>query len=79
MHCSASTPRQVHLLDLPGHCDSDSAPTYDIESVVGMVHAAVGEAGLVETIMVGHLSPAIVATVYATRHRVRPEPTHKGG
>lgn len=63
--------RQVLSLDLPGHGDSDSAPDYDIESVVGIVRGAVEEAGLVEPVMVGHSLSAIVATVYATRHPVR--------
>lgn len=63
--------RQILALDLPGHGHSDTAPRYDIEAVVGLVHDAVEEAGFAEPIMVGHSLAAIVATVYASSHEVQ--------
>jgi pimeloyl-ACP methyl ester carboxylesterase len=57
--------RQILALDLPGHGHSESAPRYNIEAVVELVHGAVEEAGFGEPIMVGHSLAAIVASVYA--------------
>jgi pimeloyl-ACP methyl ester carboxylesterase len=50
--------RQVLNLDLPGHGDSPDQLAHTMERIVGLVHEAVGEAGLGRPVLTGHSSPA---------------------
>lgn len=60
--------RRVLALDLPGHGESASRPSYGMDEVVDHVHAAVAEAGVREPVLVGHSISAVISTIYATRH-----------
>jgi pimeloyl-ACP methyl ester carboxylesterase len=53
--------------DLPGHGESPSWETYDVDSVAHGIHRAVAEAGLDRPVIVGHSLSAIIATVYAAQ------------
>jgi pimeloyl-ACP methyl ester carboxylesterase len=57
--------RRALAVDLPGHGQSSSWDSYDLDRVTHGVHRAIEEAGLVEPVIVGHSVAAIVAGVYA--------------
>jgi pimeloyl-ACP methyl ester carboxylesterase len=63
--------RRALAFDLPGHGESASWESYDIEDVAQRIHNAVEEAGLKEPVVVGHSVAAIVASVYAGRFATR--------
>jgi pimeloyl-ACP methyl ester carboxylesterase len=63
--------RRVVAFDLPGHGESPDAPAYDLETLVGRVHAAIVEAGLIGPVIVGHSLAAGIASVYAAQHGTR--------
>lgn len=63
--------RQTLALDLPGHAPSPGWPSYDLDSLVHGVHAAVEEAQLRSPILVGHSYSAIVASAYASTFPAR--------
>jgi pimeloyl-ACP methyl ester carboxylesterase len=63
--------RRALALDLPGHGESASWESYDVDSVAHGVHRAVVEAGLDEPVIVGHSIAAIIAGVYATQFPTR--------
>ena len=60
--------RQTLTIDLPGHGRSDPAESYGVDIVVGIVHDAIGAAGLTSPVMVGHSMAAILAESYAARY-----------
>jgi len=57
--------RRVLNLDLPGHGESPTQPSYRLEAVAKQVHAAVEAAELDSPVVVGHSAGAIIATFYA--------------
>ncbi len=59
--------RRALAFDLPGHGESPSWETYDVDSVAHGIHRAVAEAGLERPVIVGHSLAAIIATVYAAQ------------
>jgi pimeloyl-ACP methyl ester carboxylesterase len=63
--------RRALAFDLPGHGDSPSWESYDVDSVAHGVHRAVEEAGLDEPVIVGHSVAAIIAGVYAAQFPTR--------
>ena len=63
--------RQTLALDLPGHRQSPSWPSYDLDSLVHAVHRAVEDARLRSPVLVGHSYSAVVATVYAATFPLR--------
>lgn len=58
--------RRAIALDLPGQGESPDAPSYDVETIVERIRAAILEAGLQDPILVGHSASASVAAMYAT-------------
>jgi pimeloyl-ACP methyl ester carboxylesterase len=58
--------RRAIALDLPGQGESPDAPSYDVETIVERVRAAILEAGLRDPILVGHSASASVAAMYST-------------
>ena len=60
--------RQVLVLDLPGHGDSPDQLPHTMERIVGLVHEAVGEAGLATPVLAGHAPSGGVASVYAAQY-----------
>jgi len=63
--------RRAIAIDLPGHGDSPDATSYTLETLVGRVHAAIGDAGLEAPIVVGHSASASTAFLYAVMHPSR--------
>ena len=63
--------RRAVALDLPGHGGSAGRGSYDLRDVADVVHGAVTAAGLRAPVLVGHSIGAVLATVYAARHRAR--------
>jgi len=63
--------RRALALDLPGHGDSPDSASYTILALVERVHAAIGEAGLEDPVVIGHSASAATASVYAAMHRTR--------
>jgi pimeloyl-ACP methyl ester carboxylesterase len=63
--------RRAITLDLPGHGDSPDASSYDVETTVERIRAAVVEAGLRDPILVGHSASSSVAALYSTQHQTR--------
>ena len=63
--------RRALALDLPGHGRSPRRDSYDLREVADVVHEAVTAAGLRAPVLVGHSIGAVLATVYAARHRAR--------
>jgi len=60
--------RQVLNLDLPGHGDSPDLLPHTMERIVGLVHEAVGEAGLGAPVLAGHSQSGGFASVYAAQY-----------
>jgi len=60
--------RQVLNLDLPGHGDSPDQLPHTMERIVGLVHEAVGEAGLATPVLAGHSQSGGFASVYAAQY-----------
>jgi len=60
--------RQVLVLDLPGHGDSPDQLPHTMERIVGLVHEAVGEAGLGAPVLAGHSQSGGFASVYAAQY-----------
>ncbi|MGI8476671.1 MAG: alpha/beta fold hydrolase [Thermomicrobiales bacterium] len=63
--------RRVLALDLPGHGDSYELPSYDMDAVTDVLHAALQDAGFGEPLLVGHSIAAVIATVYGARFPAR--------
>ena len=63
--------RRVLVLDLPGHGQSPTWPSYDMERVVDGVHLAIEEAQLQSPVVVGHSISAVIATIYGARYPTR--------
>jgi len=70
--------RRAIALDLPGHGDSPDSTSYSIPALVERVHAAIGEAGLEDPVIIGHSASAGTASVYAAQHRTRGVVTVEG-
>ena len=60
--------RQVLVLDLPGHGDSPGQLPHTLERIVGLVHEAIGEAGLGTPVLAGHSQSGGFASVYAAQY-----------
>jgi pimeloyl-ACP methyl ester carboxylesterase len=60
--------RRAIALDLPGHGGSPDAASYDLETTVERIRAAILDAGLRDPILVGHSASASAAAMYATRY-----------
>jgi pimeloyl-ACP methyl ester carboxylesterase len=63
--------RRTLALDLPGHGESPDAPSYSMNALVEIVHAAVLEANLEAPVLVGHSASAGTASLYAGQHPTR--------
>lgn len=63
--------RRVLVLDLPGHGHSPDQLPHSMPRIVGLIHAAVEEAGLDPPVLVGHSMSAGLASVYAAHHPAR--------
>lgn len=63
--------RRLLALDLPGHGDSPTLPSCDLEDVATAVNSAVEHTGLDVPVIVGHSMAALIATVFAERYAAR--------
>jgi pimeloyl-ACP methyl ester carboxylesterase len=69
---AAREPQQRAVaFDLPGHGESNTQESCDIDSVVATVHRAIDAAGIESPVVVGHSIGAVIATAYAAQHPAR--------
>lgn len=62
--------RLVVAVDLPGHGESPDQPPHSTQRILGLIHEAIGEAGLDRPVLVGHSMSGGLVSLYASQYPV---------